>query len=111
MWVATTNGSDVRQITSERDPAVAIGVPMWSPAGNWIVFIVTRRGRTGLSVIHPDGSFEMRGLLGQSVRIVPSLDLIVAANNSKTGSVDPMVQAFLQAKAPSCGHNRGKTRN
>ena len=56
LWVAKTNGSDVRQITFERDPAVSIGVPMWSPAGNWIVFIVTRRAQTGLSVIRPDGS-------------------------------------------------------
>ena len=29
---------------------------MWSPAGNWIVFILTREGHTGLWLIHPDGS-------------------------------------------------------
>jgi serine/threonine protein kinase len=56
LWVATTSGSDVRQITFERDPAVAIGVPMWSPAGDRIAFLVTRSAQTGLSVIHPDGS-------------------------------------------------------
>jgi serine/threonine protein kinase len=56
LWVAKTNGSDVRQITFERDPAVAIGVPMWSPAGDWITFIVRTPAYTGLSVIHPDGT-------------------------------------------------------
>ena len=29
---------------------------MWSPAGNEIVFILTRQGRTGLSLINRDGS-------------------------------------------------------
>ena len=55
LWVAKTDGSDERQITFERDPAVAIGVPKWSPAGDLIVFVVSRSGQTGLSVIHPDG--------------------------------------------------------
>jgi Tol biopolymer transport system component len=56
LWVASTDGSSVRQITFEQDPAVVIGVPMWSPAGNLIVFIVTRGGQTGLWTIRPDGS-------------------------------------------------------
>jgi Tol biopolymer transport system component len=56
LWVARTDGSSPRQITFERDPAVAIGVPKWSPAGDCIVFLVTRNGRAGLSAIRPDGS-------------------------------------------------------
>jgi Tol biopolymer transport system component len=56
LWIARTDGTGVRQLTFERDPAVAIGVPMWAPAGNWIVFIVTQEGNTGLWLIHPDGS-------------------------------------------------------
>ena len=56
LWVARTDGSSPRQITFERDPAVAVGVPKWSPAGDCIVFLVTRNGRAGLSAIHPDGS-------------------------------------------------------
>jgi len=43
-------------ITFERDPAVSVGVPVWSPAGNEIVFILTRQGQTGLSLINRDGS-------------------------------------------------------
>lgn len=56
LWVAKTDGSDVRQITFERDPAVAVGVPLWSPAGDWIAFVIRRQTQqTGLSVILPDG--------------------------------------------------------
>jgi len=56
LWVARTDGSNVRQITFEHDPAVVLGVPMWSPANDWIVFIVTRDGQTGLWLVRPDGS-------------------------------------------------------
>jgi serine/threonine protein kinase len=40
----------------ERDPDVVLGVPMWSPASDWIVFIVALRGISTLWVIRPDGS-------------------------------------------------------
>ena len=56
LWVARTDGSGMRQLTFERDPAVAIGVPVWSPSGRWIVHIVTRAGRTGIWLVRPDGS-------------------------------------------------------
>src|SRR5262249_23430523 len=39
LWLTATDGLNVRQLTFERDPAVSIGVPVWSPAGNQIVFI------------------------------------------------------------------------
>ena len=44
LWIARTDGSGVRQITFERDPAISVGVPVWSPTGNEIVFILTRAG-------------------------------------------------------------------
>ena len=59
LWIAETDGSDVRQITFERDPTTAIGLPIWSPSGKWIVFIVTHEGHTSLWLIRPDGS-ELR---------------------------------------------------
>ena len=37
-------------------PTISVGVPVWSPAGNDIVFILTRPGATGLSLINRDGS-------------------------------------------------------
>jgi len=56
LWVAKTDGSEVRQITFERDPAAVLGVPTWSPAGDRIAFILTRKGETGLRLVNPDGS-------------------------------------------------------
>ena len=63
LWVAQVDGSAVRQLTFERDPAVTIGVPGWSPAGNRLVFIVNR-GHAELWLINGDG----RGLR----QLVPS---------------------------------------
>ncbi len=56
LWIARTDGSGVRQVTFERDPDVVIGVPMWSPSGDWIVFIVASSGVSSLWAIRPDGS-------------------------------------------------------
>jgi Tol biopolymer transport system component len=56
LWITTTDGSSVRQLTFERDPAVNVGVPMWSPAGDWIAFVVARDGISSIWVIQPDGS-------------------------------------------------------
>ena len=68
LWVARTDGSGVRQITFERDPAVSVGVPVWSPTGSDIVFILTRPGAPGLSLINRDGSglrqFTSNGVFG-----------------------------------------------
>jgi Tol biopolymer transport system component len=41
LWVVRTDGSTIRQITFERDPNVSIGLPVWSPTGAQIVFIVS----------------------------------------------------------------------
>jgi Tol biopolymer transport system component len=56
IWVARSDGSGSRQITFERDPAVAIGVPVWSNTSTEIAVIVTRNGRTGLSLVRSDGT-------------------------------------------------------
>lgn len=49
----------LRQITFEADPAVAVGVPVWSPDGESIAF-VSSKGRTGFDfgiwVVNPDGT-------------------------------------------------------
>jgi Tol biopolymer transport system component len=54
--VAKTDGSGARQVTFEQDPAVSIGVPVWSSTSDEMTFIVTRDGRTGLSAVRSDGS-------------------------------------------------------
>ncbi|HEY7185293.1 MAG TPA: LpqB family beta-propeller domain-containing protein [Vicinamibacterales bacterium] len=54
LWIARTDGTRTRQITFERDPSVMIGVPRWSPAGNAIVYIVSKE-HPQVWVIRPDG--------------------------------------------------------
>jgi Tol biopolymer transport system component len=58
IWVMSSRGLP-RQITFEDDPAVSIGVPIWSPDGRWIAF-VSSRGNTGFAfgvwLVRPDGS-------------------------------------------------------
>jgi Tol biopolymer transport system component len=56
LWVVGTDGSNERQITFDSESDAAVGVPYWSPTGEWIVFIVSRAFRTGLAIIRPDGS-------------------------------------------------------
>jgi Tol biopolymer transport system component len=46
LWVISIRRGDVRQITFENDPAVTVGVPVWSPDGRSIAF-VSSKGRTG----------------------------------------------------------------
>jgi Tol biopolymer transport system component len=59
LWVVNTGSGALRQITHERDPNVAVGVPVWSPAGQDIAF-VSSRGNQGLTfgvwLVDPDGS-------------------------------------------------------
>jgi serine/threonine protein kinase/sugar lactone lactonase YvrE len=54
LWIARTDGTRTRQITFERDRSVMIGVPRWSPAGDAIVYIVSKE-YPQLWVIRPDG--------------------------------------------------------
>ncbi len=55
LWVAKVDGSSTRQITFEKDPAVGIGIPIWSPSGDRIVFIRSQAGVTSEWLINPDG--------------------------------------------------------
>ena len=59
LWVVNTGSGGLRQITDERDPNVAVGVPVWSPDGPSIAF-VSSRGNQGLTfgvwLVDSDGS-------------------------------------------------------
>jgi len=59
LWVVNTESGALRQITHERDPNVAMGVPVWSPDGEAIAF-VSSRGNQGLTfgvwLVDSDGS-------------------------------------------------------
>ncbi len=58
LWVVSGITGELRQITFERDPAVAVGLPVWSPDGSAIAF-VSSKGFTGLEfgvwLVSPDG--------------------------------------------------------
>ncbi len=59
LWVINTEIGEQRQITHERDPNVAVGVPVWSPDGRSIAFVYSRNnpGFTfGVWLVNPDGS-------------------------------------------------------
>jgi Tol biopolymer transport system component len=58
LWVAQVDGSSPpRQISFDRDPAEAIGIPIWSPAGDKIVFVRINAGVPPREwLINPDGS-------------------------------------------------------
>jgi eukaryotic-like serine/threonine-protein kinase len=59
LWVVNTESGALRQVTHERDPNVAMGVPVWSPDGRAIAFVSSRgnQGWTfGVWLVDPDGS-------------------------------------------------------
>jgi len=59
LWAVNMETGDLRQITHERDPHVAVGVPEWSPDGHTLAF-VSSRGNQGLTfgvwLVDSDGS-------------------------------------------------------
>ena len=76
LWVLTAATGALRQITSERDPSIALGVPIWSPDGKSIAF-VSSRGNTGLGfgvwLVNPDGG-NLRNLAARGLGFTWSPD-------------------------------------
>ena len=74
-------------------------------SSSWVNFVRTPTpdysGYGGQFWLDGDGGFRMIGLNGQTVHIIPELDLIVAINNG--GSDFEMVDLFRKAETPSCG--------
>jgi Tol biopolymer transport system component len=66
IWISKTDGSGSRQITFEQDPAVSIGVPIWSRTSDEISVIVTRNGETGLYLVRSDGT-PLRELVANGI--------------------------------------------
>ena len=71
----------------------------------WVKFVRTpgvSRFYGGQFWLEPDRSFEMIGLFGQRVHIIPRLDLIIAVNNDQAHGDAAMLNAFRHATHPSC---------
>jgi Tol biopolymer transport system component len=72
----STQTGRLRQITFENDPAVTIGVPVWSPDGRSIAF-VSSRGHTGFDfgvwLVNRDGT-NLRNLAKQGLGMAWSTD-------------------------------------
>ncbi len=58
IWIMKLDSGETRQITFERDPAKPVGVPVWSPDGKHIAFVIrsTIHLDVDLWLISPDGS-------------------------------------------------------
>jgi serine/threonine-protein kinase len=56
LWIVGTDGTGARQLTLETDPAIAVGVPIWSPDGEWIAFPCIGLEGGNQWLIRPDGS-------------------------------------------------------
>jgi eukaryotic-like serine/threonine-protein kinase len=58
IWIMRLDNRQVRQLTYERDAAVTVGVPIWSPDGNSIAFASITGGARLVSyyMVNPDGS-------------------------------------------------------
>jgi Tol biopolymer transport system component len=75
IWVASASRPP-RQITFEDDPAVAIGLPIWSPDGTWIAFVSSRGNNAfafGVWLVRPDGS-ELHQLVPKGLGLAWSAD-------------------------------------
>jgi Tol biopolymer transport system component len=76
VWITNADTGVLRQITYERDPSVALGVPIWSPDGQWIAF-VSSRGNTGLGfsvwTVRPDGG-DLRNIAPRGLGVSWSPD-------------------------------------
>jgi len=56
LWLAAGDGTPVRQLTFESDPGVNVGVPMWEPAGERILFVRSHDFHLDVCLINADGT-------------------------------------------------------
>ena len=58
LWIMNLDSGDTRQITYERDPIKPVGVPVWSPDGKHISFVIRSTLHEDVDewLISPDGS-------------------------------------------------------
>ena len=118
LWVVRTDGTHARQITFERDPAITIGMPRWSPAGDTIAYIANPNAEDPqLWTIRPDGrgarKLVARGLWpawshdGRWLYYTPNVDgeRYTIEKVPVTGGSPVVVRADRNSNAPTVGHD------
>ena len=64
VWNVDVASGDMRPVTREFDPRVVVAIPVWSPRGDWIVYLSNRNSSSGdvtMWLTRPDGS-DVRNL-------------------------------------------------
>lgn len=56
LWVMNLQTQQARQITYETDPAVRVGLPLWSPDGRHIAYFRSSESSWDYFLVNPDGS-------------------------------------------------------
>jgi len=56
LWVMNLETRQSRQVTYEHDPALRVGLPLWSPDGRQIAYFTSLGTSWNYFLIHPDGS-------------------------------------------------------
>jgi Tol biopolymer transport system component len=56
VWVMNLETRQSRQVTYEHDPALRVGLPLWSPDGKQIAYFTSLGLSWNYFLIHPDGS-------------------------------------------------------
>jgi Tol biopolymer transport system component len=56
LWVMNLATRELRQITYENDPALRVGLPLWSPDGKHIAYFTSLGSSWNYFLIRPDGS-------------------------------------------------------
>jgi Tol biopolymer transport system component len=56
LWMAAEDGSGATQLTFERDDHITVGLPLWTPSADRILFVRGRLGGLDICAIAPDGS-------------------------------------------------------
>ena len=115
LWVVSTESGGLRQITYERDPKVAVGVPVWSPNGHTIAFVYSRgnQGLTfGIWLVDSDGS-NLRNIANPGLGLAWSPDgrWVYYSTSSGAAATDVMLKKVPVDGGPAITVRTERLRN
>jgi Tol biopolymer transport system component len=115
VWVSRVDGTETRQLTREQDPSVTIGITLWSPTDDLIVYFRKREGTPSEErLINSDGN-EDRPLItdmvggaswsadGKWVYYMSSGDMGMAALESCTEKINIETRERLPVRCGMAG--------